>query len=187
MTQTTAFDFRRFFLRYAIYIALILEVVVLTLSTDKFLTPTNITNVLRQISLQGIIAVGMTMIILVGQIDLSVGAVVAFAAVTNALFLKQGWNIPLAIAVTVVLSSLWGLFNGYVTAAFKVHSFLVTLATQTFIRGVTYTMVGGRPVSGLPKAFFPIGAGNINLGFMIIPYPVIYILFSFPFGISFRQ
>ena len=187
MTQPTAFDCKRFFLRYAIYLALIVEIVVLTLATDKFLTPGNITNVLRQISLQGIIAVGMTMVILVGQIDLSVGAVVAFAAVTNALLLKQGWNIPLAIVATVLISSLWGLFNGYVTAAFKVHSFLVTLATQTFIRGVTYTMVGGRPVSGLPKAFFPIGAGSLTLGSLSVPNPVIYMLIFFVVGIYFLQ
>lgn len=178
---------RRFMLHYAIYFAVVLEIVILSALTEKFLTASNIGNVLRQISLQGIIAVGMTMVILVGQIDLSVGAVVAFAAVLNALLLKQGLGIPLSILVTVLVSSLWGLFNGYVTAGFKVHSFLVTLATQTFIRGVTYTMVSGRPVGGLPKGFFPLGAGLLPLGVINLPYPVIYMLIFFAIGIYFLQ
>lgn len=182
-----AFNYKRFLLHYAIYIAVILEIIILVILTDKFMTRSNVVNVLRQISIQGVIAVGMTMVILVGQIDLSVGAVVAFAAVLNALLLKDGYGIALSIAVTLVVSSLWGLFNGYITAAFKVHSFLVTLATQTFIRGVTYTMVGGRPVGGLPKAFYPIGAGNLPLGFISIPYPVIYMLVIFAIGIYFLQ
>lgn len=181
------FNTKRFILHYAIYIATFLEIVALTMLTDKFLTANNVSNVLRQISLQGIIAVGMTMVILVGQIDLSVGAVVAFAAVVNALLLKQGWSIPLAFGITVVVSSLWGLFNGYVTAAFRVHSFLVTLATQTFIRGVTYTLVEGRPVGGLPKAFFPLGAGMIALPSFNLPYPVIYMIVFFIIGIYFLQ
>ncbi len=185
--QTKTFDSKRFILHYAIYIATILEIVALTLLTDKFLTPGNVSNVLRQISLQGIIAVGMTMVILVGQIDLSVGAVVAFAAVVNALLLKQGWNIPLALVVTILVSSLWGLFNGYVTATFRVHSFLVTLATQTFIRGVTFTFVEGRPIGGLPKPFFELGAGMIELPGMNLPYPVVYMAFFFVIGIYFLQ
>ncbi len=188
MTESVKnFDHKRFLLHYAIYLAVVLEVIILTVWTDKFLTSSNIVNVLRQISIQGVIAVGMTMVILVGQIDLSVGAVVAFAGVMNALLLKQGWDIPVAILITVVVSSLWGLVNGYVTAAFKVHSFLVTLATQQFIRGVTYTMVEGRPVGGLPKPFYPLGAGNVNLGFINLPYPVIYMLVFFAIGIYFLQ
>jgi ribose transport system permease protein len=187
MSDGKTFAYKRFLLHYAIYLAVILEIVVLILMTDKFFTANNVANVLRQISLQGIIAVGMTMVILVGQIDLSVGAVVAFAAVLNAILLKQGWSIPLCILFTLAVGSLWGLFNGYITAHFRVHSFLVTLATMTFIRGMTYTLVGGMPVGGLPKPFFPLGAGLLPLGFINLPYPVIYMLFFFVVGIYFLQ
>ena len=109
--------------------------VYLSFATSKFLTPSNVINVLRQVSYQGIIAVGMTMILIMGQIDLSVGALVAFAAVVNALLLKSGVPIPASIIITLAVTSLWGLLNGYIMARFRLHAFLVTMASMTLIRG----------------------------------------------------
>ena len=162
----------------------------LSFSTSKFLTTSNVINVLRQVSYQGIIAVGMTMILIMGQIDLSVGSLVAFAAVVNALFLKSGVAIPLSILATLAITSLWGVLNGYVMARFRMHAFLVTMATMTLIRGVTYTLTGGYPVGGLPQGFFIYGAGQVGF----VPLPVIYmfvilavgafVLSATPFGRS---
>ena len=144
---------KEFFLKYSFVIIFALLLVYLSFSTSKFLTTSNVINVLRQVSYQGIIAVGMTMILIMGQIDLSVGSLVAFAAVVNAVFLKSGMPIPLSILATLAITSLWGVLNGYVMARFRMHAFLVTMATMTLIRGVTYTLTGGYPVGGLPKAF----------------------------------
>ena len=132
----------------------------------------------------------MTMILIMGQIDLSVGSLVAFAAVVNALLLKSGVAIPLSILATLAITSLWGVLNGYVMARFRMHAFLVTMATMTLIRGVTYTLTGGYPVGGLPQGFFIYGAGQVGF----VPLPVIYmfvilavgafVLSATPFGRS---
>ena len=168
-----------FFIKYALYFVLLLMVIFLSIASDTFLKPSNIINVLRQISIQAIIAVGMTMVIVLGQIDLSVGAIVAFASVMNALLIKAGVPVILAILLTLVISSLWGLISGAVTAKFNLHAFLVTLAMLTLIRGITYTMTGGYPIGGLPKSFYAFGAGR--LGFL--PYPVIYMVIIYAIGI----
>jgi ribose transport system permease protein len=169
---------KEFLLKYSFAIVFVLLVVYLSFATSKFLTVSNIVNVFRQVSNQGIIAVGMTMILIMGQIDLSVGALVAFAAVLNAIFLKWGLSIPLSILATLGVTCLWGVLNGYVTARFRLHAFLVTMATMTLIRGVTYTLTGGYPVGGLPQDFFIYGSGQ--LGF--IPYPVLYMIAIFLIG-----
>lgn len=169
---------KEFLLKYSFAIVFVLLVVYLSFATTKFLTLSNIVNVFRQVSNQGIIAVGMTMILIMGQIDLSVGALVAFAAVLNAIFLKWGLSIPLSIVSTLGVTCLWGVLNGYVTACFRLHAFLVTMATMTLIRGMTYTLTGGYPVGGLPQDFFIYGSGQ--LGF--VPYPVIYMLVIFMLG-----
>ena len=169
---------KEFLLKYSFAIVFVLLVVYLSFATSKFLTVSNIVNVFRQVSNQGIIAVGMTMILIMGQIDLSVGALVAFAAVLNAIFLKWGLSIPMSILATLGVTCLWGVLNGYVTARFRLHAFLVTMATMTLIRGVTYTLTGGYPVGGLPQDFFIYGSGQ--LGF--IPYPVLYMIAIFMLG-----
>ena len=169
---------KEFLLKYSFAIVFVLLVVYLSFATTKFLTVSNIVNVFRQVSNQGIIAVGMTMILIMGQIDLSVGALVAFAAVLNAIFLKWGLSIPMSILATLGVTCLWGVLNGYVTARFRLHAFLVTMATMTLIRGVTYTLTGGYPVGGLPQDFFIYGSGQ--LGF--IPYPVLYMIAIFMLG-----
>lgn len=127
----------RLLVNNALYVVLLLLIVGLTLATPNFLTIPNITNILRQVSFQAIVAVGMTMVIILAQIDLSVGSVVAFAAVVNAILIKAGIPIPASLLITVVLSSFWGAFSGWVTAKFNLHAFLVTLAMMTLIRGVT--------------------------------------------------
>ena len=169
---------KEFLLKYSFAIVFVLLVVYLSFATSKFLTVSNIVNVFRQVSNQGIIAVGMTMILIMGQIDLSVGALVAFAVVLNAICLKLGLSIPLSILATLGVTCLWGVLNGYVTARFRLHAFLVTMATMTLIRGVTYTLTGGYPVGGLPQDFFIYGSGQ--LGF--IPYPVLYMIAIFLIG-----
>ncbi|MDD3840822.1 MAG: ABC transporter permease [Clostridia bacterium] len=170
---------KEFFSRYMLYCLFLLLVLILSFSTDKFFTVTNIVSTLRQISIQSIIAVGMTMVIVLGQIDLSVGAIVAFASVVNALLMRGGMPIFPAIIITLILSSIWGLINGIVTAKLNIHAFLVTLAMMTVVRGVTYTLTGGYPVGDLPKQFYTLGAGHVG----IIPLPVIYMIAIYIVGV----
>lgn len=110
-------------MKYAIYFILLALVIVLSLATNKFFTPSNLISILKQISIQSIVAIGMTMIVLLGQIDLSVGAVVAFSGIISAMLMKGGMPIALAIIVSTLLSCVIGLLSGFVTAKYKVHAF----------------------------------------------------------------
>ena len=180
---------KEFFLKYSFAIIFALLLVYLSFSTSKFLTTFNVINVLRQVSYQGIIAVGMTMILIMGQIDLSVGR-----------WWRLGGGERPAAQIGGGDSAIdprharhhfaVGRLNGYVMARFRMHAFLVTMATMTLIRGVTYTLTGGYPVGGLPQGFFIYGAGQVGF----VPLPVIYmfvilavgafVLSATPFGRS---
>jgi ribose/xylose/arabinose/galactoside ABC-type transport system permease subunit len=168
-----------FAVRYIMYALLILMILFLSIQSDKFLTMANVMTVLRQISIQSIVAIGMTMIIILAQIDLSVGSIVAFSTVINALALKAGLPVPLALVVTLAGGAAWGAFAGTVIARFQVHAFLVTLALMTGVRGIAYFLTGGYPIGGVPKEFNQISGGFIGP----VPYPVIYMIVIYAFFI----
>lgn len=157
-------------LRSVMYILLVFMILYLSLATNKFLTMANIMTILRQISITSIVAIGMTMIIILAQIDLSVGSTVAISTVLVATFMQAGIPIVLAIILTILASALIGLFSGFIIARFNLHAFLVTLALMTAIRGLGYFITGGYPKGGLPQAFSVISAGFIGP----VPYTVIY-------------
>jgi ribose transport system permease protein len=158
--------------KYIMYVLLVAMILFLSLQTDKFLTVANIMTVLRQISIQSIVAIGMSMIIILAQIDLSVGSVVAFSTVINAILLKSGLPVPLSFLLTILGGAAWGAFSGTIIARFQVHAFLVTLALMTGVRGIAYFMTGGYPIGGLPKSFNQIAGGFLGP----VPYPVLYMI-----------
>lgn len=165
--------------RFQSLIALFLMCLVLTLLTDNFLTADNFWNVLRQISVNVCISVGMTLVILTAGIDLSVGSILAFCGAVTAGLLKNGINIPslnLFIGFTVLGAVVAGLFaggamglvNGLAVTRFKVPSFVATLAMLTMARGFTMLWTQGHPITGLGETFGFLGTGWL-LG---IPMPV---------------
>ncbi len=125
----------------------------LTLSTDRFLTLHNLSNLVRQTSIIGIVAIGMTFVIISAGIDLSVGSVVGFSGIVIAMLLKAGVPILLAIPVTLALGTVIGLVSGIIIHNGKVTPFIATLGMMTIVRGVVMLLSGARMVSGLPKAF----------------------------------
>lgn len=160
-------------------IALVILCIVISLLSDKFLTTTNALNVMRQISVNVCISVGMTLVILAGGIDLSVGSVLALCGAIAAGLLKNGIEVPSAnlyigftvlgiIVVALLAGSLIGAFNGYVITKFKVPPFVATLAMLTIARGLTMLWTNGFPISGLGENFAWIGIG----WFVGIPVPV---------------
>jgi len=151
-------------------IALLLMCVVLSLLSDKFLTFANGWNVLRQISVNVCISVGMTLVILTAGIDLSVGSILAFSGAIAAGLLKFGIALPaydLYIGFTLLGALLagsavgagLGTFNGFVITKFKVPPFVATLAMLTIARGFTMLWTKGYPISSLGKEFSFIGTG----------------------------
>ncbi len=146
--------------------------IIISIITPRFLTLANITNVLTQISVNAIIAVGMTFVILTGGIDLSVGSILAISGAVAASIVKTTGSVPLAVLAALIIGIIIGLFNGVIISKGKVQAFIVTLASMTVFRGITYVFTNGTPISGLGTAFGSIG--NKKLGFL--PVPVIITL-----------
>jgi ribose transport system permease protein len=160
-------------------IALFVLCLVISLLSDKFLTIDNGWNVLRQISVNICLSVGMTLVVLTAGIDLSVGSVLALCGAVTAGLLKNGIEIPsqnIYISFTilgVILAGLLaggglGMFNGLVITKFKVPPFVATLAMLTIARGLTMLWTGGFPISKLGTGFDYIGTG----WFLGVPVPV---------------
>lgn len=160
-------------------IALVLLCIILSFLSDKFLTVTNTWNVMRQISVNVCISVGMTLVVLTAGIDLSVGSVLALCGAITAGLLKNGIELPsrdLFVGFTILgailsgmaLGALLGVFNGWTITKFKVPPFVATLAMLTMARGLTMLWTGGYPISSLGSGFDYIGTGWL-LG---IPVPV---------------
>lgn len=139
---------------------------------ETFLTTGNLTNVLRQVVVVSLLACGVTFIIILGHIDVSLGSVVALTGTIAASVMAQTQNIYLAIAAGIATGIVTGLINGYVVTYFKIPSFIMTLAMTTVARGAILLYTAGVPVSGLGD-FQVIGQGNIGL----IPISVLILIF----------
>jgi ribose transport system permease protein len=172
-------NYRQTLSRLQSLIALFILCLVISLLSDKFLTATNIWNVMRQISVNICISVGMTLVVLTAGIDLSVGSVLALCGAITASLLKNGIEIPssnLFIGFTMlgatvaglIVGSLLGWFNGWTITKIKVPPFVATLAMLTIARGLTMLWTKGFPISNLGENFAWLGTGWL-LG---IPLPV---------------
>jgi len=158
-------------------IGLLLIIVILSILSPSFLTLDNILNLLRQISINALIAFGMTFVILTAGIDLSVGSLLALGSALTAGMLANGMDPLLAVFLGLLIGLLLGAFNGLVITKGKVAPFIATLATMTIFRGATLVYTGGKPVTGLSDSFTfeMIGRGYI----FGIPAPVILMIVVF--------
>jgi len=156
--------------------ALILVVIVVSLTTDRFLLPQNLSNVTLQVSSVALAAIGATLVILAGGIDLSPGAVLALSSCTLAILVKNlGWPVEVAIPATLVLGALLGLINGVLSTYLRIPSFVATLATLTIYRGLAFLITGGTPIFSISPQLRPIFYGS-PLG---IPLPLYYVVVAF--------
>jgi ribose/xylose/arabinose/galactoside ABC-type transport system permease subunit len=155
--------------QYGIYLALLILVLVFTATSDVFLTVANLLNVLRQVSIIGICAVGLTFVLLTGGIDLSVGSVIGVAGMTCATLLSIGAPAALAVAAALAFGLFAGLLAGFIINEAGIPPLITTLGLMTAFRGVSYLIGGGLPVYGVPDGLKALGQGYV-LG---IPAPVI--------------
>jgi ribose/xylose/arabinose/galactoside ABC-type transport system permease subunit len=181
----------RWLARNRIFLALAIEILVLAIFADGFFTPNNILTVLRQNAAIGIVAVGMTCVILAGGIDLSVGSVVGLAGVVCAAVVKADWA-PLGVRMAagvlagVSTGAAVGAFNGLSSTQLKVAPFVATLAMMGIVRGLALYTTKAQPVYNLPKPFLWIGQESFfraESGFVGIPVPVLLMLAVFAAGI----
>ena len=178
--ETKSFDLKKFLMKYVMYLFLILMCIVLTIASDKFLTLTNLMTIIKQISIQSIVAIGMTMIIISGNIDLSVGSLVALCSVSCAMLMNKGLPTIIAVLAAVIIGAFVGFITGGVTAKLKLHSFLVTLALMTALRGLAQTLTNGRPVAGLPSSFGKVASATVGpVPLLVIYMIVLYAIFMY--------
>lgn len=153
-----------------LYIALVVLVVFLAIASPAFLTPENLINIIRQVSIVGIIAIGGFMVILTGGMDISVGTVAALTGIVVAkLSIHMQVPMPLAITAGMCVGLLAGLLNGTLSTYLKLPSFIVTLGTMQVCQGLGYVITQATPISNFPSAFVELGRGHLGL----IPWPVI--------------
>ena len=165
--------------QFALFFVVIFIVVMMSIVSKTFMTSNNIINIFRQISINGILAVGMTFVILTGGIDLSVGSVVAISGVICGSLLMKGWNVPGVIFMALVFSVLVGLFNGYRIAYVGFQPFIATLSTMTIGRGAILAYADGKPFTISDETFKAIGQGYVG----IVPIPVILLIIVVAIGL----
>ncbi|WP_138420502.1 ABC transporter permease [Aquibacillus sediminis] len=171
---------KQFLRDFGIIFAFLLLIVVLSSLNSNFLEYNNIINVVRQVAINGLLAIGMTYVILTGGIDLSVGSILAFSGVVSASLVTGDSELPvlLAVLVGIMAGSILGFINGFIIARFNVAAFVATLAMMSIARGLTMVYSNGNPISGLSDGFKFIGGGEL-IG---IPIPVIILFIVFVLG-----
>lgn len=157
-----------------ILIGLFVLCIIISVINPNFLTSNNLLNVLRQTSTNLYLALAMTMIIILGGIDLSVGSIMAVVGVvTTSLIAFLGAPVLVAVAVGLLVGVLIGAVNGYVAATTIIPPFIITLATMNIARGAAYVLTDGKPVRVMSDSFNFIGSGYIG---GILPTPVLYLI-----------
>jgi len=162
-----------------LFIALIVLSALLAFIAPRFLTFNNILNVLRQVSMTAIIAVGMTMVITAAEIDLSVGSLVSFTGVFLAwLNLDHGIPLPLAFVMSLLMGTLVGAFIGFIRTSLNIPAFIITLGLYTALRSGAYVICDGFPIAPFEASYNWLGGGFIGP----IPVPVVIMFIIYALG-----
>lgn len=165
--------------KYGILIVLIVMWVLLMAVSPTFRTVTNAVNILRQVAVNGIIAIGMTFVIMTGGIDLTVGSLVAVAGVVSgSILVANPDNVVLAVAAGILVCALFGAMNGFFAAYMGVPPFVATLAGQTIARGFAYVYSDGKPYTLASDGFSMIGKGMAPIIIFIVILAVCHIMLS---------
>src|SRR5262245_15393566 len=151
------------------FAGLVVLCLVLWAATPHFLTVSNLLNVLEQTSINAIVAVGMTYVIISGGIDLSVGGVLAVGGLVRALALEGGLPAPVAIVLALATGTACGLANGVLITFGRLPPFIATLGMMSVARGAALMLAEGRPISGFSEGFRALATGRV----LIVPAPVL--------------
>ena len=161
-----------YLLKFRVLIIFAAMFIFMTIMSPFFLTQANVLNMVRQCSINGLLAVGMTFVLITGGIDLSVGSILSLSAIVGCSFIQEGSSYPigLCIAIALTIGAVIGLINGVVIAHGKVPAFIVTLGSQLMAGGAALVFNNGSPIPGLKAAYNQ------------IPYPIIIFLIVLAIG-----
>ena len=171
MDKKAKLSFANLYSTYGVVFILVIEFLIFSLASKSFLTLGNILSVGRQMSFTGIAAIGMTLVMLTGGIDISVGSMLAMAGVLCAkLSADVGLPLWIAVVITLLIGALFGLINGAAVTRLHIPALIATLATQTILKGIAYLLTNAVPVKNLSATYKFLGQGYI---FGVIPVPLI--------------
>ncbi|UBH15824.1 ABC transporter permease [Macrococcus armenti] len=158
-------------------LGLLILVIIITVLNNSFIAPSNIFNLLRQVSINALIAFGMTFVILTGGIDLSVGSILALSSALTAILITSGVDPVLALCIGALIGTVLGAINGVLITIGKIAPFIATLATMTIFRGLTLVVTNGNPITNLGDSipFQMFGKGY----FFGIPVPAVTMIIAF--------
>ena len=151
---------KKIFSAYSLYILLLVLIIVVSVLNTNFLSAQNIKNIFQQVSINGILAVGMTFVIITGGIDLSVGSLLGFSGVIAASLVSGGGNQLLAVLAGIAAGLVFGVVNGVLVSYAKIVPFIVTLGMLSIARGFTNVYTHGSPIIKLNKAFTALGQSS---------------------------
>ncbi len=175
-TKKTWVDYYK---KYGIYIFLAAVFIFFAIAAPNFLSSKNVINILRQVSMFGIVVIGVTFVMIGGGMDLSVGGQMAVVGMTlGYLMVNLNMNIFLAVVLSVALGCLFGVINGIVAIKLNIAPIIVTLSMMLILQGAAYLITGGYPITGMPESFVGIGQGYVG----VIPIPVIIFILFIIFG-----
>jgi ribose transport system permease protein len=184
---SSAYRRLQYFREGGLVIALLVTALIFTFMNSVFAEPQNLENISSQITYEGVIAVSMTFVIITGEIDLSVGSIVAVAAVVFGLMLKDGLPMWAAILVTLAAGTGLGAVNGILSVLLRVPTIIITLGTLSAYRGLADQLANGYPISGFPVTGWFWDIGQLRL-FGHIPYDaIVLIVFAVISGFMLRR
>ncbi|MCD6577620.1 MAG: ABC transporter permease [Anaerolineaceae bacterium] len=165
-----------------VFFSLILMCLFLSIATESFLGVRNLLNVGRQISLLGIMSIGMTFVLITGEIDLSIGSIYALSGIVTGLLIINQYNLYVSITAGLVIGVIIGFLNGFISTYGKLPSFITTLGMMSVVRGIALLITDGQPVavnelSGADpfavNKFYYIGQGRL---FDVIPMQLVFLI-----------
>ena len=160
-----------------IYVFLICMMIFFSFASSNFLTVRNLMNVIKQVSIYGIASVGMTYVILLGGIDLSIGSIISLVNIVAAYFMVNlGWNPVAAVILSLLISTAIGFMNGSIIAELHMPELM------TIFAGLAYIICGGTPISRFPDSFLAMGQGYV--GFIPVPVIIMAVIFAIGWFIS---
>ncbi len=171
----------------ATMLALIFFGVLLAFTSDVFFTPRNLNNVAQQVTVVGIVAVGMTMVILIAGIDLSVGSLVGLAAIGVTWLMQHDFGVWTAVVLTLINGGIIGYWNGFWIARYRIPAFIITLGMMTIARGLALSISDGSSIPVTNQTFQLIGGEYIPVWPSLILLGVMWLLFLYRTAFDIRQ